>query len=90
MSEALSRSSAYYSLHWDAKCFKALTHCTEKQERVAVILTSADGDEILLGVVKVENGRAEEEHKKIISCLLEHRVTGRRRDSTCSLVVVQK
>ena len=52
VNDALSRPSAYFTLHWDAKCFKALTHCGEKQERVAVILRSSTGEEILLGMSK--------------------------------------
>ena len=63
--------SDYYIIHWDGKKFKASTHCGENQEKVAVILTSSNGNEIQLGIIPVVNGTAYEHHTKIIELLIE-------------------
>ena len=63
--------SDYYIIYWDGKKFKASTHCGENQEKVAVILTSSNGNEIQLGIIPVVNGTAYEHHTKIIELLIE-------------------
>ena len=67
----MSTPSDYYIIHWDGKKFKALTHCGENQEKIAVILTSSNGNEIQLGIIPVVNGTAYEHHTKIIELLIE-------------------
>ena len=70
----LSKSFTHYSLHWDSKVFKATEHCKKSVERIAVVLTTSDGTEILLGIMPVENGTASEEHKIIFSLLNEKQI----------------
>ena len=70
-SDEISAPSDYYTIHWDSKIFKALTHCGKNQERVAVLLTTADGKEILLGIIPVINGTAAEEHNRILALLVK-------------------
>ena len=53
ISNKLAIPSAYYTLHWDGKIFKSLTHCGKNKERVAVLLTASNGEEILLGIFLV-------------------------------------
>ena len=48
LTNVLSKPSAYYIIHWDGKKFKALQHCKESQEKLAVLLTTSNRDEILL------------------------------------------
>ena len=73
-SEELSTPSLYYILHWDGKILKPSKHTDKNDERVAVILTSSDGDEILLGIMPVTNGTAAEEHKVILNLLVENKI----------------
>ena len=49
----LSLPSEQYTLLWDGKIFKSLTHCGKNEERIAVVLTTSGGEEILLGIVPV-------------------------------------
>ena len=63
--------SDYYIIHWDGKKFKASTHCGKNQEKLAVILTTSNGNEIQLGIIPVQNGTAYEQHNKIIELLIE-------------------
>ena len=74
LSDVLSKPSAYYIIHWDGKKFKALQHCKENQEKLAVLLTTSNGDEILLGIIPVVDGTAAEEHKSIINLLKEKEI----------------
>ena len=53
-SDKLLQPSAHYTLHWDGKIFKSLTHCGKNKERIAVLLTTSDGEEILLGIIEVK------------------------------------
>ena len=46
--------SGRYTLHWDGKHLKKLTHTGLPEERVAVLLVGAT-DKILLGVPKIDN-----------------------------------
>ena len=63
--------SDYYIIHWDGKKFKASTHCGKNQEKLAVILTTSNGNEIQLGIIPVQNGTAYEQHNKIIELIIE-------------------
>ena len=74
ISNKLSLPSEQYTLHWDGKIFKALTHCGKNQDRVAVLLTASGGEEILLGIIPVQNGTAAEEHRAIINLLNERKI----------------
>ena len=74
ISNKLAIPSAHYTLHWDGKIFKSLTHCGKNKERVAVLLTASNGEEILLGVIEVENGTAAEEHDAILKLLYERKI----------------
>ena len=67
----LATAYGFFTLHWDGKIFKALTHCANKEERVAVLVTTSEGYEILLGIIPVKNGTASEEHSKILNLLKE-------------------
>ena len=74
-SKQLTTPSIYYTLHWDGKMFKPSKHTDKNVERVAVILTSSEGEEILLGIMPVTNGTAAEEHKVILNLLVEKKIT---------------
>ena len=52
----LQSMSGRYTLHWDGKHLKQLTHTGLPEERVAVLLVGAS-HEILLGVPKIDNVR---------------------------------
>ena len=73
-SEELSRPSTHYTLHWDSKKFKATQHSKKSEDRLAVIITTSDGSEILLGIMPVANGTAAEEHKIILGLLAEKQI----------------
>lgn len=61
-----------YALHWDGKLVKSLTHVGKDVERVAVILTGTDGQEVLLSIVGMEGSvTAENEATKIIQVCME-------------------
>ena len=68
----LSIPSQFYTIHWDSKIFKALTHCGKNEERLVVLLRSSDGNLILLGILLVQNGTASEEHQTILEVLIEN------------------
>jgi len=74
LANELAVATDFFTLHWDGKIFKALTHCGNKEERVAVLLTTSGGDEILLGIIPVKNGTASEEHSKILDLLIEKKI----------------
>ena len=81
--ELANAKTAYYTLQWDGKVFKALTHCDEKKERVvAVILKASDGTEILLGIIPVAVGSSETEHKVMLDLLKRESVP------LCNIVAV--
>ncbi|KAG0711681.1 hypothetical protein GWK47_020073 [Chionoecetes opilio] len=62
-----------YALHWDGKLIKSLMHVGKDMERVAVILTGTDGQEVLLSIVGMEGrSTAENEAAKIIQVLNDH------------------
>uniref|UniRef100_UPI00358FA754 uncharacterized protein n=1 Tax=Myxine glutinosa TaxID=7769 RepID=UPI00358FA754 len=66
-------TSKMYALHWDGKLIKSLTHVGKDMERVAMILTGTDGQEVLLSIVGMEGrSTAENEAAKIIQVLNEH------------------
>ena len=69
--DELAAATDFYILHWDGNVFKALTHCSSKDERVAVLLTTSEGEDILLGIIAVENGSAAEELFKILNLLIK-------------------
>ena len=71
----LSIPSEQYTLHWDGKIFKSLTNCGKSEERIAVILTTSGGEEILLGIVPVANGTAAKEHEAILNLLHERKIS---------------
>ena len=73
-SDKLLQPSAHYTLHWDGKIFKSLTHCGKNKERIAVLLTTSDGEEILLGIIEVENGTAAKEHEAILKLLNDNKI----------------
>ena len=56
-----------FALHWDGKIIKSLTHVGNDIDRVAVLLTRTDGQEILLSIVGIEGpSTASNEAKHII------------------------
>lgn len=64
-------TSKMYALHWDGKLIKSLTHVGKDMERVAVILTGTDGQEVLLSIVGIEGrSTAENEAAKIIQVVM--------------------
>ncbi|KAG0728430.1 hypothetical protein GWK47_032474 [Chionoecetes opilio] len=66
-------TSKMYALHWDGKLIKSLMHVGKDMERVAVILTGTDGQEVLLSIVGMEGrSTAENEAAKIIQVLNDH------------------
>ncbi|KAG0719803.1 hypothetical protein GWK47_049718 [Chionoecetes opilio] len=66
-------TSKMYALHWDGKLIKSLMHVGKDMERVAVILTGTDGQEVLLSIVGLEGrSTAENEAAKIIQVLNDH------------------
>ena len=75
MLNKLSIPSEQYTLHWDGKIFKSLTNCGKSEERIAVILTTSGGEEILLGIVPVANGTAAKEHEAILNLLRERKIS---------------
>jgi len=52
LSNQIKNMSGCYTLHWDGKHLKNLTHTGVAEERVAVLLCR-DDEEILLGVPKI-------------------------------------
>ena len=74
-SNELSKPSTHYILHWDGKIFKATEHSKKNEERIAIVLTTSDGAEILLGIMPVANGTAAEEHSIILSLLNEKQIS---------------
>ena len=54
LSNQIRNMSGCYTLHWDGKHLKNLTHTGLPEERVAVLLCR-DNEEILLGVPKITN-----------------------------------
>ncbi|KAG0722932.1 hypothetical protein GWK47_043585 [Chionoecetes opilio] len=66
-------TSKMYALHWDGKLIKSLMHVGKDMERVAVILTGTDGQEVLLSIVGMEGrSTAENEAAKIIQTWIEN------------------
>ena len=64
-------TSKMYALHWDGKLIKSLTHVGKDMERVAVILTGTDGQEVLLSIIGIEGrSTAENEAAKIIQVVM--------------------
>lgn len=57
-----------YTLHWDGKLLKTLTHVGSAEERTAILLVGGT-DEILLGIPKIENSTAEAMTTEIIEML---------------------
>ena len=51
-----------------------MQHCKENQEKLAVLLTTSNGDEILLGIIPVVDDTAAEERKSIINLLKEKEI----------------
>ena len=74
-SNELSKPPTHYILHWDGKIFKATEHSKKNEERIAIVLTTSDGAEILLGIMPVANGTAAEEHSIILSLLNEKQIS---------------
>ena len=74
LANELATTNGFFTLHWDGKIFKALTHCANKEERVAVLLTTSEEYEILLGIIPVKNGTASEEDSKILNLLKEKNI----------------
>ena len=72
LSNQLAIPSKFYTIQWDSKIFKAVTHCGKNEERLVVLLRSPDGNVILLGIILVQNGSASEEHQKILQVLNEN------------------
>ena len=69
LSNQLAIPSNFYTIQWDSKIFKAVTHCGKNEERLVVLLRSPEGNVILLGIILVQNGSASEEHQKILQVL---------------------
>ena len=64
-----------WTLHWDGKIIKSLTHVGKDCEHVAVLLTGICGKEVLLSVIDVEaQSNAENETKRIIEVLNEYNI----------------
>ena len=58
------------TLHWDGKMLKPLTHVGEKEERIAIILYNTDTkEEVLMGIPKLKDGKADTTVKEIDSTL---------------------
>ena len=74
LANELNEPTDYYIIHWDTKKFKALKHTDENQEKISILLTSTNGNEILLGIPQVKDGTAAEEHKIIINLLKEKNI----------------
>ena len=60
-----------WTLHWDGKIIKSLTHVGKDCEHVAVLLTGICGKEVLLSVIDVEaQSNAENETNALLRCLM--------------------
>ena len=55
-------------LHWDGKIFKKLTHVGQSEERVAILIEK-NGEDILLGIPKVEQGNAQTITSEILNMI---------------------
>ncbi|XP_015116001.1 uncharacterized protein LOC107040428 [Diachasma alloeum] len=65
-----SKNGSFTTVHWDGKQLAALGNKYEKIERLPVLISGIDGDE-LLGVPKLESGTGEEQANAIFKCLDE-------------------
>ena len=73
--DQLGDPNQIWTLHWDGKIIKSLTHVGKDCEHVAVLLTGTCGKEVLLSVIDVEaQSNAENETKSIIEVLNEYNI----------------
>ena len=71
----LSNKHQIWTLHWDGKIIKSLTHVGKDCEHVAILLTGTCGKEVLLSVIDIEGqSNAENETKQIIKVLQDYNI----------------
>ena len=53
--DQLNNKEIIWTLHWDGKKIKSLSHAGKDTENLAVLLTGTDGQEVLLSVCEVQD-----------------------------------